>query len=245
MKRILKKLLNLTSTEGDSDSDARLGRQLYKGVWTDLSKTEGQAKLWVQGTEDEKQLDESAKDTLNKLQQTVGISKKDDVLEIGCGVGRVGSVLAPLCNNWTGCDVSPNMLQYAAQRLKNYSNINFVEVSGYDLQPIEDSSVDMVYSTVVFMHLSEWDRYNYVEDAWRVLKEGGRLYIDNISLTTDTGWEFFQSSRAIAPAERPPQIGQTSTPDEFRVYLEKAGYQNIHVEVIHDAWVIGWAEKSG
>ena len=39
-------------------------------------------------------------------------------------------------------------------------------------QPIADSSIDVVYSTVVFMHLESWDRYAYVKEARRVLPPG-------------------------------------------------------------------------
>ena len=228
---------------GAEAKKAKVSRQFYKQVWTNLSQTEGDAKIWVQGSEDEALMVESAGNELKRLQSMVGVNKTDDMLEIGCGVGRVGKVLAPICKTWTGCDVSANMLTYAAKRLQAFSNVRFVELSGYDLKPVASESMDVIYSTVVFMHLSEWDRYNYIEDAHRVLRPGGRLYVDNISLTTGYGWKFFQSSRAIPPFERPPQIGSTSTPQEIEVYLNRAGYRNIKVSIVDDAWVIGCAVK--
>jgi len=228
---------------GAGDKQAQVGRQFYKQVWTSLSATEGGAKTYVQGSEDEALLARSAGNDLKRLQSSVGIKKTDDILEIGCGVGRVGKVLAPICRTWTGCDVSANMLKYAARRLRDFSNVRFVELSGYDLKPVASESMDVVYSTVVFMHLSEWDRYNYIEDARRVLRPGGRLYVDNISLTTGYGWNFFQESRAIPPSERPPYIGSVSTPQEIEVYLNRAGYKDIKVSVVDDAWVIGCAVK--
>ena len=48
--------------------------------------------------------------------------------------------------------------------------MELVEISGYDLSGVADASVDVVYCTVVFMHLESWDRYNYISEAFRVLR---------------------------------------------------------------------------
>jgi ubiquinone/menaquinone biosynthesis C-methylase UbiE len=220
-----------------------LDRHHYKDVWTELSVTEDAAKFWVQGSTDEDTLDRTATYDLGRLQRGLKVTKDDDVLEIGCGVGRLGKVFAPVCRSWTGCDVSPHMLEHARRRLAAFPNVRFVELSGYDVRAVPDATVDAVYCTVVFMHLTEWDRYNYIEDARRILRPGGRLYVDNISLTTDYGWNFFQSARAIDPSKRPPQIGSTSTPQEFEVYFSRAGYSSWHVEVVDNSWVVGTATR--
>lgn len=222
---------------------APASRHDYKTVWTALSDTDDGAKVWVQGSAEEAELQRTATSDLQRLQRSLQVTTDDDVLEIGCGVGRLGTAFAPLCRTWTGCDVSPRMLGYAASRLERFSNVRFVEVSGYDLQPVGSESVDAVYCSVVFMHLTEWDRYSYVEEAHRILKTGGRLYIDNISLTTGYGWTFFQSSRAYEPTKRPPQIGSTSTPQEFEAYLQHAGFTSSSVEIVDDAWVVGRGVK--
>ena len=94
------------------------GRSEYKKVWSALSTTEDQAKLHVIGVTDEAAFQATGEETLRFLQDTVGIGKEDVVLEIGCGVGRVGKIVAPLCRKWIGCDVASNMLSLTAQRLK-------------------------------------------------------------------------------------------------------------------------------
>jgi ubiquinone/menaquinone biosynthesis C-methylase UbiE len=221
----------------------RGARHEYKKVWTSLSVTEDQAKYWVQGSEDEAQLAASAANDIQRIQRVLHATADDDVLEIGCGVGRLGRVFARICRTWTGADVSPHMLRHAARRLAEFPNVRFVELSGYDLAPIPSESLDAVYCTVVFMHLSEWDRYSYIEEARRVLRPRGRLYVDNISLTTEYGWGFFQAARAHDPVRRPPQIGSTSTPQELDTYLRRAGFTDAAVEVVDDAWVVGRAVK--
>ncbi len=227
----------------EEEPEPVLPRHAYKDVWRGLAKTEDGAKFWVQGSTDEDQLVRSADYFIGQLDRLVGIRPADDVLEIGCGVGRVGAALAPRCRSWTGTDVSPNMVLHTRRRLADKPNVHAVEISGYDLGPIPSESLDLVYCTVVFMHISEWERFSYIEEARRVLRPGGRLYVDNISLCTGYGWDFFQSSRARSPETRPPQIGQTSTPQEFEVYFRKAGFTEFTVQEIDDAWVVGTAVK--
>src|SRR5262249_40344769 len=72
-------------------------RSEYKKVWSALSTTEDQAKLHVIGGIDEAALEATGEETLRFLQDSVGIRRDDVVLEIGCGIGRVGKVVAPLC----------------------------------------------------------------------------------------------------------------------------------------------------
>jgi SAM-dependent methyltransferase len=222
---------------------ASLPRGQYKAVWSRLSKSEESAKHYVLGTGDEAVVRQSAESDLAKLQRALHIRPEDDVLEIGCGVGRLGAVVAPVCRTWTGCDVSPHMLAHAARRLRGLTNVSLTELSGYDLGNVPSASMDVIYSTVVFMHLSEWDRYSYVEEAHRVLRPGGRLYIDNVALNTGHGWKVFQESRAVPPARRPPYLSSVSTVPEFETYLEKAGFTRVDVQIVADAWVVGVGVK--
>jgi len=216
------------------------GRSEYKKVWSALSTTEDQAKLHVIGVTDEAAFQATGEETLRFLQDTVGIGKEDVVLEIGCGVGRVGKIVAPLCRKWIGCDVASNMLSLTAQRLKGLPNVELVEISGYNLSGVEDTSVDVVYSTVVFMHLESWDRYNYISEAFRVLRPKGRIYVDNINLCTDGGWKVFETHRAFSPANRPPHMTQNSTPQEIETYLKRAGFSDVLIRTDDD-----WIRASG
>jgi len=131
-----------------------IARGLQSGV-DSLSTTKEDADMVVSGYTDEETFYADADDTLVILRSTTGIKPDDVFLEIGCGVGRVGRVLAPLVREWIGCDVSPNMITLAGRRLIGLPNVRLQEISGYDLQPIPDASVDVVYTTVVFMHLEE------------------------------------------------------------------------------------------
>jgi SAM-dependent methyltransferase len=223
LRKILRRL------EGGAGAPAAApARSAYKSVWNNLGNTETSAKLHVIGSEREEDFAATGAETRDVLVNTVGIRPDDTVLEIGCGVGRVGQVLAPICKQWIGCDVSGNMIQHTRRRLQAFPNVTLVEISGYDLKPIADQSVNVVYCTIVFMHLDEWDRYNYVLEAHRVLRPGGRVFIDNFSITTDEGWAVFETHRTLFPPDkRPAHISKSSTPQELETYLRRAGFTSV------------------
>lgn len=215
----------------------RTPRSNYKATWQALSTTESDAKMFVASTVEETDLARSAEVTVATLERLVSIRRSDVFLEIGCGVGRVGNALAPRVAQWIGTDISANMLAHATKRLNVHGNVRFVELSGRALAEIPTASVDVVYCTVVFMHLLEWDRYAYVRDALRVLRPGGRCYFDNIDITTSHGWQVFTDSAAYEAAERPAYLPMTSSADELRTYALRAGFTDVHVHQWDDAWV--------
>jgi SAM-dependent methyltransferase len=232
------------SEEANDPAQSRLMRSNYKAVWTRLSDTLARAKMFVTGTEDEAQLTGSGMATVDVLMKTVGVNENDVVLEIGCGVGRVAKQLAPRCRKWIGCDVSPNMLELARERLREFSNIELVETSGHDLKPIVDLSVDLVYCTVVFMHLEQWDRYNLVQEAFRILRPGGKLFVDNANLCSDEGWAVFEQHRQYPPQQRPAHMTECSTPQELQEYLKRAGFTDIETD-LGGVFVSVWGTKPG
>jgi len=118
--------------------------------------------------------------------------------------------------------------------------VELMEISGYNLTGIADASVDVVYCTVVFMHLESWDRYNYILEAFRTLRPRGRIYVDNINLCSDGGWKVFETHRAYSPTNRPPHITQNSTPQEIETYLRRAGFSDVRIRTDDD-----WIRASG
>jgi SAM-dependent methyltransferase len=205
----------------------KFSRSQYKSYWDSVSADEHRAKIAVGGHVDEQLFTSTAMSTMHMLKQFVGINADDVVLEIGAGFGRVGTVLAPMCKEWIGADVSKNMLAHLRKRLAEFKNVRTVLLNGFDLSNIESSSVDVVYCTVVFMHLEEWERFSYIKEGFRVLRPGGRMLVDNVDLTTDEGWTFFLSHAKIPPEKRPPNISKTSTPQELETYFARAGYEKL------------------
>lgn len=217
-------------------------RNNYKGVWNDIAASPDGAADAVAGYADEQRHRQAAEATLAMLQRLVGVRDDDTVLEIGAGVGRVGDVLAPLCREWVGADVSEKMVAHMRRRLAHHANARAVAISGYDLDGIPSNSFDLVYCTVVFMHLEEWDRFGYVKEGLRVLKPGGRMLVDNVNLMSDEGWAFFEQHASIPPLRRPPYISKTSTPQEIGAYFERAGFAAIRQEEA-GGWTITYGSR--
>ena len=221
---------------------AKFSRNEYKAQWNSVSVREDNAKFAVSGYLDEALYASTAESTKSMLMHLVGINTTDVVLEIGAGVGRAGSALAPICKEWIGTDVSENMIGHLRRRLEKFSNVRAVATSGYDLKEIESESVDVVYCTVVFMHLEEWERFSYVSEGWRILRPGGRMLVDNVNLLSDSGWAFFQEHCAVVPSERPAQISKTSTPQELETYFKRAGFTGIEQRWL-DLWITTFGVK--
>ena len=207
------------------DSTASLGeRSAYKSVWDRQAQDPPVAWLAVAGHTDEATLDLTARGTIDVLRATVGLDPNDVILEIGCGIGRVGKPLSRECLHWFGADISGAMLGHAAARLKDSPNTTLVELATVGLQEFPRDSFDLVYCTTVFMHLFEWDRYRYVQEAFRVLRPGGRCYFDNYPLDSEHGWSVFLESAKYPLDRRPAHLSMASTREELRTYLEKAGF---------------------
>ncbi len=212
-------------------------RSNYKETWTALAQTTDDAANAVAGYVDEAELDVTARHTVDVLREYIGINPTDDILEIGCGIGRVGKVLAPQCASWTGADISAGMIEIARRRTSELPNVRFEELFSVGLSGLDDDSFDVVYCTVVFMHLFEWDRFTYVKEAVRVLRPGGRCFFDNVDITSDHGKQFFALSASHPIDARPPHIGMVSSGDELRSYGEWAGLADIQIHRWDNAWV--------
>ncbi|MBK1878411.1 class I SAM-dependent methyltransferase [Pelagicoccus mobilis] len=219
-------------------------RSNYEKTWEGLAKDFDSAQHFVAGHNDNKEFQRSAQVTLEVLKETIGVSKEDTFLEIGCGIGRVGRALSPHVGQWNGADISSGMIAQAEKYLNDLDNVSLHKLQASSLEQFEDESFDAIYCTVVFMHLLEWDRYRYIKEAMRLLKPGGRVYFDNVDITTDHGWQVFTDGYNIPVSERPAHMSMVSSADELLTYGQKAGYQNTRIHRWGGAWVALVGTKS-
>jgi ubiquinone/menaquinone biosynthesis C-methylase UbiE len=200
-------------------------RQEYAAVWDSLAGSMNEAAVAAAGEASETRLRSSAAESVRNLLELASIGARDEVLEIGCGVGRIAREIAPHCRSWTGTDISANMLAHAAARLQGLENTRLVHLKSVGLDPFAENSFDVVYATNMLAHLDEMDRWRYVQEAFRVLRPGGRMFIDNIDMESEAGWSMF-SNDAIRyrDVKRPPYMPRFSTAGEFTAYANRAGF---------------------
>lgn len=183
----------------------------------------------VDGVPADEDLGPSTLQCIQNLLELAEVHGSDDVLEIGCGTGRIGLKLAPYCGQWTGTDISTKMLALASDRLRSLQNIRLTQLEG-DLATFTANSFDVVYATSVLGHLDEIDRWRYVEEAFRVLRPGGRLLLDNIDIESEDGWSMFLNDvTRYQLLERPSYMPRFSTASELVNYAERAGFGDVAV----------------
>ncbi len=104
----------------------------------------------------------------------VRISPEDEVVEIGCGVGRLTRPLAARGRTVHAFDVSGRMLELARRHNPQLENVTWIRGDGASLAGVSDASIDVCFSHVVFQHIPDPGvTLGYVREMGRVLRPGG------------------------------------------------------------------------
>jgi ubiquinone/menaquinone biosynthesis C-methylase UbiE len=205
-----------------------LRRRSYAEVWDSLAASRKEASVAAAGQEKEAELRRSAAECIRNLLELALVGTEDEVLEIGCGVGRIGLELAPHCHTWTGADISANMLAHASDRLRGVDNVRLLQLHDIGLAELSSGSFHVVYVTNMLLHLDEIDRWRYVQETFRVLRPGGRIFVDNFDLASDAGWAMFANdAKRFQDLERPPYMPRFSTAEELMAYAVRAGFERV------------------
>lgn len=127
-------------------------------------------------TPDEAAFWAGGEDALRNLLGALGarLSADQDVVDIGCGLGRLTRPLARETQRVIALDVSNEMLRQAKQLNPTLSNVEWLHGDGESLRPIPDRSVDVCLSHVVFRHIPDPAiTLGYIREMGRVLRPGG------------------------------------------------------------------------
>ncbi|WP_292427892.1 class I SAM-dependent methyltransferase [Methanoregula sp.] len=106
-----------------------------------------------------------------------GVSAPVDLLDVGCGTGRL---LRKIRERWPhaqliGIDPAEGMVKKARQMMPDSTFM----VSPAESIPLPDISVDLVFSTTSFHHWS--DQLQGIREIRRVLRPGGQFFLADIA----------------------------------------------------------------
>jgi SAM-dependent methyltransferase len=160
-----------------------------------------------------------------QLIERAGLTAGSVVLEIGCGIARIGREMAPRVKEWHGADISPGMIRLARRRCEGIANVRFHELdSATGLGTLPHAAFEFVYSTIVLMHLDKEDVFRYLCDAHALVRTGGAAYFDTWNITHPDVFRIWQECTRPGEDKVRGRM-QCCAPEEFRMYLGQAGFE--------------------
>jgi len=140
------------------------------------------------------------------------------ILNIGCGTGEAPLFIVQGAINYIGLDYSFNAAKYSYDAIKKLGGTGITAQANAEALPIEDNSIDLVYSNGVLHHTPE--TINALDEVYRVLKPGGKAIIGLYNTYSPLFlWERFKGTITrykyknwYERSERAWQTGQLTNP---------------------------------
>ncbi len=147
-------------------------------------------------------------------------------------VGESGKVI--------GVDMTPEMISKARNNAAkaNYNNVEF-RLGEIEHLPVADNSIDTIMSNCV-INLSP-NKQQVFNDAYRILKPGGRLAISDVVSSTELPEEIKNNSTLYSAC-----VSGASSIKELQNMMQQAGFKNIKIEPKDESrdFIKDWAPGS-
>lgn len=164
---------------------------------------------------------------MDRFIEVVKPSKKETILDAGCGTGRYIEKLKDSSKRVIGLDFSKEMINIAKEK---YPDVEFHHADLTKGLKFKDNYFDKIISSLVFPHFKNIDFT--LKEFYRILKSGGRLYI------TDFPWHGTIDWKNIKYKKKPIyrfDYQKTSYHRPIAEYLDKTsliGYKLVGIELL-------------
>ncbi|MDJ0706511.1 MAG: methyltransferase domain-containing protein [Leptolyngbyaceae cyanobacterium MO_188.B28] len=130
-----------------------------------------------------------------RLIEYVQVSSQANVLDIGCGTGRLLDRLAhdfPALQG-TGLDLSLEMIRQARANKRHRPRLIFIQGVSHAM-PFTDNQFEAAFSTISFLHYPDPQRV--LQEVNRVLQPGGKFYLVDFTVPE---WKTKEPRRFLSP----------------------------------------------
>ena len=130
------------------------------------------------------EISESRQKIAISILKNLDVQPEHKIMDLGSGMGDMALAVASKVNHLYCVDISQSFLSVARDRCKFLRNVSFHHLASFNFDFLENGTLDAIYSHAVFIHLNVYDIILYFKSFKKVLKEGGKVYID--FTTSDT-----------------------------------------------------------
>jgi ubiquinone/menaquinone biosynthesis C-methylase UbiE len=149
-----------------------------------------------------------------------GLAPGMRVVDLGCGSGRLASVLHERGKvSYVGIDIIQALLDYAKTRAPGYEFLRHRELG----IPQQDSSAQMVSAFSLFTHLLQAETFIYLQEAVRILAPGGKIVFSFLEFSEPRHWTIFEHTVAATRGARGDHLNMFLERSAIELWAAKLG----------------------
>jgi 2-polyprenyl-3-methyl-5-hydroxy-6-metoxy-1,4-benzoquinol methylase len=110
----------------------------------------------------------------------LGVRSDDEVLDIGCGIGRWAGALADKVQSYHGIDFSANLIAYARQSFRQQTHVTFQEMAAQDVHSgcfDPGTGFTLVIISGVLIYINDEDCARTLANVAGLCRDSARIYI--------------------------------------------------------------------
>ncbi|MFO8018416.1 MAG: methyltransferase domain-containing protein [Promethearchaeia archaeon] len=155
------------------------------------------------------------------------VDTNQSILEAGCGTGLLAHKLALKGNTVRAIDKNPKMIEFASDKYQQDKENNLTyQVASIEDLPVDQRSQDIIISTFMLSELRPFEQQTFLRNAWKALKEGGKLILASEFIASGI-WKLgfkLKRWRYKKKLER-LKLPATHPLENFYQYLEPIGFK--------------------